>query len=354
MTLLINSSDTKSSSLTIPDVHNPCTVSIAVVDYMTEGKADFCLSRQWSASEGLLDSSIELGGDIILKSKKETSLIFEVNNCNPTFDKFLMLVVTINFLDDTEIYRFSDECIYLPHTLRDIVNDLSSSQFSGDSIALLSFKRFMQFANNTKQIKYDNKKILLSGCGTGSEALVCINLGAKICHGDDIDVKALDFARLRFKNNPKIKFFNSNEDNKNRYDLIISRHVLEHIEVNDWPNYLLNLSKKLNASGKILLDVPNNLNPKEPHTDILFFHLLNDKQKSKIIKYLDLVDPIYYQKIKTRLKALVNHKNVSLTDLKKKLPQGLKILTVEYVDMNSSNYHGNLADNIYVMLGKIR
>ena len=56
----------------------------------------------------------------------------------------------------------------------------------------------------------------------------------------------------------RIKFAEVIPDDED-FDLIISRHVVEHIDQRDWKKYFEGLGKLLKKGGNILIDVPNQL-----------------------------------------------------------------------------------------------
>lgn len=96
-----------------------------------------------------------------------------------------------------------------------------------------------------------NSKILEIGAGNGKNALFYHNKG--------FDVTVLEPDKNFCKKlGKKVHCINSTIETAritDKYDLIIMNHVLEHLEN---PAYVLNgLMKKLNAHGKIFIEVPN-------------------------------------------------------------------------------------------------
>ena len=336
----------------LQDISRITKVSLVIVDFITDGQKTVFYSKQWAVEKGLKNASINITNNQIgLKNKYPSSINFENRNYEPTWDNFLKVVITVHSQKDFELYSFEDEFISVPSNFYKRLIQLSKNQRVGNFIPLITYSRFLIF-NQCGNINFKDKKVLLSGCGTGSEAIVCIEMGAKYCHGEDIDLKAINFARQRFKKNKKAIFLSTKENNTNLYDLIISRHVLEHIQQSDWSKYLLNLRKKITANGKILIDVPNQLNPIEPHTNTLFFHMLDGNSKLKIFKYLENINTQSYNLDLNMLRPLIKHENVLISKFKEKLPSCLKIKKIKYVDMHNHKYTGELASNIHITLEK--
>jgi len=161
-------------TLKLPKVGDSCTVSAMLVDYITDGQTDFFSSRQWLAPKGLSEPTLKLGMEIELENCESLQLILKKNISPLRWENFVKLVVTINNLDDKEIWRHEEEYIAIP---KDKVADalqLADTQFSGNCSALLSFERFLIFARHKNPVSYKQKNILIFGCGTGAEALVCL------------------------------------------------------------------------------------------------------------------------------------------------------------------------------------
>jgi len=333
--------DAKLEVLNLPNYVGDCTVSVVLVDFVTDGSDQVYSSQQWRLAQGLSNCSI-IRFDDEFKIRNNFNVKEISNNFlkNPDWKNFIKIVITVNAIDETEIYKFQDEFIEIPEGCHDQLEALVGNQFSEKNDALLSYSRFYLFGTYKNPISYKNKNILLSGCGTGAEAVVCILLGARKCTGFDIDEAAINFAKKRFNSIGCIEFQAVEYFKENEYDLVISRHVLEHINVDAWSSYLLELSSYLKVGGDILLDFPNQMNPREPHTELLFFHLLPDIEKRRILEYCNAVQPDWYLKIKKKLDALAVHKNVNIKDFLSQVPNGLHLKSVEYIDSTSHFLRG--------------
>jgi SAM-dependent methyltransferase len=321
-----------------------------ICDFMTEGQKLFN-SYQYHCHNGLWESCVIFNNKISLFNKLSIGQIIDNTNFDPTWDHSLKVVVTVNDANNKELFRFSEEYIFIPKEFRLDAISLANNQFSGNYHALLSFERFYIFATNKNPATYQGKKILLSGCGTGAEALVCLEMGASKVVGYDIDKEAIQFAQKRFKDIDRIKFAEVIPDDED-FDLIISRHVVEHIDQRDWKKYFEGLGKLLKKGGNILIDVPNQLNPREPHTELLFFHLLSEDTRYKIYEYCEITRPDWYPPLKDKIRALLDHQNILFDEMLKHVPTNFQVEHYDFIDNNSSDYNGKLADNLRLFIKK--
>ena len=355
MTLVVSNSEPLRKIISIPDVNESCTVSVMFVDYITDGQKTFFKSRQWSAKEGLANATLIPGNELELtNSIGDMELVTKIDNRQASWDNFVKIVITINNLSDKELYRFESEYIEIPDSEVENTLQLANSQFSGSCDALLSFERFLTFARHKNPVSYVEKSIFISGCGTGAEALVCMELGAKCCIGYDIDQAAIEFASKRFQDVSGVSFTCSSPRITDGFDLVISRHVLEHVPRTEWGKYLTDLGSLLAVNGEILIDVPNQNNPREPHTELLFFHLLSTEEKSKIVEYCETTKPNWYLPIRDKMKALINHRNIKLEEIIGALPIHLVATKIEFIDINCESYNQYDADGIRIVLQKIK
>ena len=152
------------------------------------------------------------------------------------------------------------------------------------------------------------------------------------------------------KNINGVSFFSSFSDRKEAFDLVISRHVLEHVPKQKWGEYLSELRDLLKIGGEILIDVPNQNNPREPHTELLFFHLLSEELKHNILEYCETTNPAWFSPIKDIMKALINHENVRLESILESLPENLTCEKTEFIDINCDSYNESYTDGIRVIL----
>ncbi|MEM3405613.1 MAG: class I SAM-dependent methyltransferase [Candidatus Pacearchaeota archaeon] len=124
--------------------------------------------------------------------------------------------------------------------------------------AKISFLRY--FSN----IPLKNKKILEYGCGMGQNIFLIKNQAK----GYDISKFALKFCKQK-----GIKIINNKKFIKNNfYDIILSSHVLEHLE--NPLNNLKFLNRKLKKGGLLILIIPLEKNNKSSlNPDLKNYHL---------------------------------------------------------------------------------
>lgn len=103
-----------------------------------------------------------------------------------------------------------------------------------------------------------NIKILDIGCGSGLNLKVLKEAGFNNLLGIDIDDDTISFCKAKNLPVEKIDFINFIEKNRDKFDLIIMSHVLEHFEKNKIIETLKIIKEKLlSEKGEILIMVPN-------------------------------------------------------------------------------------------------
>lgn len=111
----------------------------------------------------------------------------------------------------------------------------------------------LAYLNYFKGIDLKGKKILEFGCGLGQNIYYLSKKGADI-KGFDVSKFAIEFCRKK-----GIATTNNLKKEK-KFDVIFSRHVLEHIQ-NPFGT-LRELREKLNENGKLILILPSEKNEK--------------------------------------------------------------------------------------------
>lgn len=141
-----------------------------------------------------------------------------------------------------------------------------------------------KYKKKLKQLKYfenfvnKNSKCLEIGCGWGTLAKVVkdkFNCEVDVVEPSKLAAKV---AKEHFGLNAFKGDFNSFVDqghNKKKYNFIYSYHVFEHIA--DPETFLEKIKKILDPGGKLLLALPNTLNPEQPserlfHIDHCFYY----------------------------------------------------------------------------------
>ena len=165
---------------------------------------------------------------------------------------------TNNIINNEEFYfYYCNECHALSSQNYDRSNlyerDRDNTNYTPSNQSLFSFLKynFIKLSNRkflNKDLK--NKKVLDYGCGNGDFANICFEYMA--------DSFAYDVQEDKPKTlNKNITYFNNKNFNSSseKFDLIFARHVLEHVP--SPPETIKLLLDKLQANGKLIIEVPN-------------------------------------------------------------------------------------------------
>jgi 2-polyprenyl-3-methyl-5-hydroxy-6-metoxy-1,4-benzoquinol methylase len=240
----------------------------------------------------------------IIKLLREASKVICDDIFYEYYDKNYESIENINFIlevayfDNQENLLASDsiEVVFMSAELEKYYEnylDLTQSEKINKD-ALFSSSRFLHSLNSgaLKNYNIEGKKIFISGYGTGREIGVLLQLGASEIVGYDTETNATNIARLSFKANSNVKILDNLEGVSNNYfDLVISRHVIEHIPKDCQSLYLKDLSALINEKGKLFLNFPNGENPRDPHTGIYYFHQLSLDQRKRNYNHLIKTKP---------------------------------------------------------------
>jgi len=107
-----------------------------------------------------------------------------------------------------------------------------------------------------------NKSILDVGCGQGAFLISCARLSKtlntlKLC-GLDVTIPNNDI----IEQYPQIEFINSDITEfkvDQKFDVIYSNHVLEHMATDDLNTHLTSIKEALNIGGTLIINMPNRL-----------------------------------------------------------------------------------------------
>ena len=141
------------------------------------------------------------------------------------------------------------------------------------------------------------KNVLDFGCGDGRLTLEMKKNGVPKITGIDISEQALNYAKtFNQSSNGNVKLISDfNEIKDMKFDLIVAMEVLEHIEENQLPEIIHNLSKILDENGKFLITVPT-LN-KKPIPEKHYRHYNLDILNNHVSPFFKIDEAKYIIKI---------------------------------------------------------
>ena len=121
--------------------------------------------------------------------------------------------------------------------------------------SVVSKKNEIKFVKLIKENIHKNSRILELGCGTGINIERIKNMKFKEYVGYDFSESMLDIAKKKFGKISNVKLIEKDitkvDDNKEKFDLIISSFVISHLSK---PSGVINkYYGKLNKKGKIIL-----------------------------------------------------------------------------------------------------
>jgi len=145
-----------------------------------------------------------------------------------------------------------------------------------------------------------DRVVLSSGCGSAGDLAVCLERGAARVVGIEVDEDLVRLARARFADHPRaadveIAHYQGRElpFEDERFDLIVSLHVIEHVA--DAESYLAELL--------LFLELPNRYYFREQHTLLPLVHMPPNRWRDRLIRLLTsaalrrLVGPVRCQKL---------------------------------------------------------
>lgn len=269
----------------------------------------------------------------------------------------LLLFVVVGFNEVGEvIHERAFELRIMPsdEVLALLLDYGTESQASQDAKPLIGVERFFS-ALESAGIAFAGKTVLVSGCGTGGELMAIADLGASQVVGIEPDQHAFAIGRALTEPWSQISIVSGEVDiaSNTSFDVVISRHVVEHVPDDAKRAYLRFLCRKLAPHATLFIEVPNQDCPIEQHTGLMFFHWLTQTQQLSAVSYFKemvqhgTMDSITFDSYK----RLVGHRNVSLDLLRNNLPRSVRIVKSSYTD-SSFIFEGATASTLQVWVRK--
>lgn len=109
-------------------------------------------------------------------------------------------------------------------------------------------------------IKNLKAKVLDVGCGLGQNLYTFKKLGYKNVLGVDISKESVDFCKKKGFKVVKTSAEKFLKNNKNKFDIITTYHLLEHIKKEETVGFIKMLRGSLKKNGALIINVPNGAN----------------------------------------------------------------------------------------------
>jgi 2-polyprenyl-3-methyl-5-hydroxy-6-metoxy-1,4-benzoquinol methylase len=279
--------------------------------------------------------------------------VLELNLDSETFlldETYVIVVVSRKGLEVQSEKAHEIRVLESAEVLDAIVEYSKRSQADKSVVPNLSLSRFQEPIDGIG-IDLLGKKVMISGCGVGGEALHILSRGAKFVYGTETaDVTQLTKLVMNSFDSSRCEIATVGESKNQHFDfdLIISRHVLEHIPDSDKASYLNDLISRLNATGILYLEVPNQNSPIEQHTLIPFFHWLPREKRELALRYLEnrVSHNSFNSETFALLATLIHHENISLPQIRNLLPETAKIQRFKYFDSYIPDFVADTADTL--------
>lgn len=343
--------------------------------FITEQAADYATLQIVIRNRGSVDPSTWLVNDLVQVDKfqdlavklsatqlqllgdNHIKTIYERELSVPLPSNSLLLLVLVGYDAIGEV--ISERALELRVLPNDSVLALladyaGSSQASHDVLPLISVERFFS-AIELSMLEVKGKNVLVSGCGTGGELLALMEMGASSVTGIEPDNAAFEIGQEIVGPFRGIQLLNNERGLKKRdvYDVIMSRHVLEHVPFDLRNDYMKTLCRHLSDEGNLFIEVPNQDCPIEQHTGLFFFHWLDERRQQEAVRYFEhmfhhnLMDSWTLDSYK----RLIGHQNISLEMIERFIEPPHQISHFEYSDTAFAN-HERSASTLRVWVSK--
>ncbi len=170
-----------------------------------------------------------------------------------------------------------------------------------------------------------NSNIFISGTAAGSEMIIASNYNLKEVHGVEIEPMLIRICQQRLQNLtgmfPLLYDGKNLPYESNKFDLILSSHVIEHTESPF--SYLKEHLRVLKYGGYFFIEFPTRYHRQELHTLLPSFEWLPDPLRNKILKGLSSRYSPIKDEIKFRYRTIVDThlKQISLWHIKQWMSQ---------------------------------
>lgn len=176
--------------------------------------------------------------------------------CNQSFPKLIKVYDYKNNLGKGKFLECKNcNIIYQPNVIKNLYNKQNTSNYNFKKNFFYYLKQiiFLNYICKIKKFFHKKKDILDYGCGSGELAIALSH------YYKNKNIFTADVFKLDKKFIPKIKkhyLINKLELKSKKFDIILMRHVFEHIF--DLNNFIKGIKKNLkNKDSNLIIEVPN-------------------------------------------------------------------------------------------------
>ena len=172
---------------------------------------------------------------------------------------------------------------------------------------------------------HQNAKILISGCGVGSEHIVARYFGFGEVYGVEVDEFLVDACKKRLEYLPDMHTSYYNGDYlpyaENQFHFVVSGHVIEHTR--DPVQYLRECMRVLLPNGYLSLEFPNRYHRIELHTRLPSFEWLPRPLRNVCLRLISSQVSPLSDSVKIRYQSIIgtNLQQISMAGIKRILRQ---------------------------------
>ena len=131
--------------------------------------------------------------------------------------------------------------------------------------------------------------VLDTGCGTAGLLIALCKTGAAELVGIELDANIFRLADTRTRTLPNVRILQADAQirtlKKQTFDIVISHHVVEHVDQHEL--YIRTLSRLMKPGAILFIACPNRLWPVEAHSKLPLIHYLPRQVAKKIGRYLE-------------------------------------------------------------------
>ena len=164
--------------------------------------------------------------------------------------------------------------------------DEEISSFVLSYVASIERSQYDRFHTIMSLVPHSAGMVLDYGCGWGHYS-IAIRDKKNVVEAIDLSQNQIDICNIVWGSQDNINFKASKIDQypDEKFDFVVSNQVIEH--VHNVGNYVAGVNRVLREGGKLLISLPNLMNPK------FFFSMLRNDLESKLIAHSEKISDQY-------------------------------------------------------------